>query len=180
MRSRSSFENVFKVGAVARCHQKWYDQMKSCFTDQTRPIPVMLVGTKTDLITNPMTIRQLAEKKEKAVTYMEVIFGTEDEFQSQEVAKKIGAFATVQCSAKTQENLKKVFDMAINVPVNRWVDIQYVLEYRHPKETSCCVVQTDVTCLQLTKPNFTFVKVEVSDIKELFVEKAVSLLVSTI
>ena len=37
--------------------------------------------------------------------------------QSEEMAKKIGALATVQCSAKTQDNLKKVFDVAVNVDI---------------------------------------------------------------
>ncbi|KAK8793946.1 Rho family GTPase [Blastocystis sp. subtype 4] len=107
---RSSFNNVYK----------WYDELKSYWKDKSRPLPVMLVGNKTDLITNPTVLRRLAEKKEKVVTMKE----------SQEVAKEIGAFATVQCSAKTQENLKKVFDMAVN----------YVLEYRYSKENSCCIV----------------------------------------
>ena len=31
------------------------------------------------------------------------------------MAKKIGALATVQCSAKTKYNLKYLFDMAVNV-----------------------------------------------------------------
>ena len=31
------------------------------------------------------------------------------------MANDIEALATIQCSAKTQENLKKVFDIAINV-----------------------------------------------------------------
>ena len=31
------------------------------------------------------------------------------------MAKEIGALATVQCSAKTRDNLKTVFDIAVNV-----------------------------------------------------------------
>lgn len=34
----------------------------------------MLVGNKTDLITNPLTLRKLAERKERFVTLSEVLF----------------------------------------------------------------------------------------------------------
>ena len=53
-------------------HIQWYDELKSYWKDQSRPLPVMLVGNKTDLITNPTALRRLAEKKEKVVTMKEV------------------------------------------------------------------------------------------------------------
>ena len=52
--------------------------------------------------------------------------------QSQAVADDIEAVATIQCSAKTQDNLKKVFDIAINVGIFAFTDRQSVLEYRFP------------------------------------------------
>ena len=45
----------------------------SYWKDKSRPVPVMLVGNKTDLITNPSMLRKLAERKEKVVTLKEVI-----------------------------------------------------------------------------------------------------------
>jgi hypothetical protein len=38
------------------------------------------------------------------------------------VADDIEAVATIQCSAKTQDNLKKVFDIAINVGIFAFTD----------------------------------------------------------
>ncbi|KAK8828430.1 Rho family GTPase [Blastocystis sp. ATCC 50177/Nand II] len=106
---RSSFENV----------DKWHAELTSYWKDKSRPVPVMLVGNKTDLITNPSMLRKLAERKEKVVTLKE----------SEAVAERIGALAAVQCSAKTQENLKRVFDTAVNC----------VLEYRYSKDSGCRV-----------------------------------------
>ena len=53
-------------------HKQWYDELKSYWKDKSRPLPVMLVGNKTDLITNPTEMRRQAEKKEKDVTMKEV------------------------------------------------------------------------------------------------------------
>ena len=57
---------VFSLDSVG------YDELKSYWKDKSRPLPVMLVGNKTDLITNPTVLRRLAEKKEKVVTMKEV------------------------------------------------------------------------------------------------------------
>ncbi|KAK8793052.1 hypothetical protein WA538_002563 [Blastocystis sp. DL] len=107
---RTTFENVYK----------WHRELQTYWKDKSRPVPVMVVGNKTDLITDPMTIRRLARKREKIVTLKE----------SQAVADDIEAVATIQCSAKTQDNLKKVFDIAINS----------VLEYRFSKRGGCTIV----------------------------------------
>ena len=75
------------------------------------------MGNKSDLATDPLVLKKLAEKNEKVVTLIE----------SEIMAKKIGALATVQCSAKTKYNLKYLFDMAVNC----------VLEYRRSSSDIC-------------------------------------------
>jgi Ras-related C3 botulinum toxin substrate 1 len=71
-------------------------------------VPIILVGTKIDLKKDPATCQNLRAK------HMEPIeFG-----QGLEVAKEIGAYKYVECSALTQLNLKSVFDHAI-----KWVEL---------------------------------------------------------
>ena len=61
---------------------------------------VILVGNKTDLRTDETTVKELAAKKQKPVSYKEGVA----------MAKMIGAKKYIECSAKTQHNLKEVFD----------------------------------------------------------------------
>ncbi len=67
--------------------------------------PIVLVGTKMDVRTQPKTkaMKQPLVTKEEADV----------------VAKKIGAIAHVECSAMTQEGLKTVFDTAIRASLAR-------------------------------------------------------------
>ena len=62
--------------------------------------PVILLGNKTDLRTDESTLKQLAAKKQQHVTYKEGVA----------MANKIGAKKYLECSAKSQENLREVFD----------------------------------------------------------------------
>lgn len=45
----------------------------------------------------------------------------------------------MQCSAKTQDNLKKVFDTAVNVGKGCVGELQCVLEYRAGKDSGCTI-----------------------------------------
>ena len=65
--------------------------------------PVILVGNKTDLRTDETTVKELAAKKQKPVTYKEGVA----------MAKMIGAKKYIECSAKTRHNLKEVFEEAL-------------------------------------------------------------------
>lgn len=65
-------------------------------------VPIILVGTKKDLRTDPGVIENLSLTKEKPVT-------TE---QGQQVAALIKARAYIECSSRTREGVRQVFETA--------------------------------------------------------------------
>eukprot|EP00761_Pharyngomonas_kirbyi_P012892 gb/GECH01012919.1/.p1 GENE.gb/GECH01012919.1/~~gb/GECH01012919.1/.p1 ORF type:complete len:199 (+),score=36.62 gb/GECH01012919.1/:1-597(+) len=66
-------------------------------------VPFILVGTKLDLREDPEMIKRLNEKNLSPVS----------QDQGESLAKEIGAYSYMECSARTQKNLKNVFDEAI-------------------------------------------------------------------
>eukprot|EP01111_Echinosteliopsis_oligospora_P006130 TRINITY_DN20162_c0_g1_i1.p1 TRINITY_DN20162_c0_g1~~TRINITY_DN20162_c0_g1_i1.p1 ORF type:complete len:193 (+),score=37.38 TRINITY_DN20162_c0_g1_i1:74-652(+) len=85
-----SFENV---------SAKWYPEVMHFCPD----VPQILVGTKVDARNDSALIDRLKGQGQKPVS-------TE---QGQELARKIKAVKYMECSAKTGEALKSVFDEAI-------------------------------------------------------------------
>jgi Ras-related C3 botulinum toxin substrate 1 len=71
-------------------------------------VPIILVGTKIDLKKDPVTCQNLRSKHMEPIEFDKGL----------EVAKEIGAYKYVECSALTQLNLKSVFDYAI-----KWVPL---------------------------------------------------------
>nr|CDS27575.1 transforming protein RhoA [Hymenolepis microstoma] len=78
--------------------EKWYAEVKH-FCPNT---PIILVGNKMDLRNNPATIKELAKFNQQPVKYAEGLAK----------AEKIGAYGYMECSAKTKENVQKVFELA--------------------------------------------------------------------
>ncbi|XP_073526138.1 uncharacterized protein [Phyllobates terribilis] len=87
--SRASYENVFK---------KWMPELRRF----APTVPIVLVGTKLDLRDG----RGYAD-----LSRSNFVTTTEGE----ELRKQIGAAAYIECSSKTQQNVKAVFDTAIKV-----------------------------------------------------------------
>jgi len=85
-----SFENV---------SAKWYPEVMHFCPE----VPQILVGTKLDARSDQALLEKLKSQGQKPVT-------TE---QGQELARKIKAVKYMECSAKTSEGLKAVFDEAI-------------------------------------------------------------------
>nr|DAD18299.1 TPA_asm: hypothetical protein HUJ06_019762 [Nelumbo nucifera] len=89
--SRPSFENITK--------KKWVPELRH----YAPSVPIVLVGTKLDLREG----KQFYMDHPGACTISTV--------QGEELKKQIGAMSYVECSSKTQQNVKAVFDAAIKV-----------------------------------------------------------------
>jgi len=94
--SNSSFENV---------KTKWVPEIQH----HAPNVPILLVGTKTDLRKDENTIKQLNSRQQSMVTVE----------SAQRMAKEIGAVNFLECSALTQEGLKQVFDEAIRAAMSK-------------------------------------------------------------
>lgn len=88
--SRASYENV---------KHKWYPEVQH----HCAGVPIILVGLKKDLREDRAMLKKLQEKGTTPVT-------TEE---GQALAKFVKAVTYVECSAKTQDGVKEVFDQAI-------------------------------------------------------------------
>jgi len=65
-------------------------------------VPIILVGNKKDLRSDPGTVRELSKMKQEPVKQ-------ED---GRSMAEKIGAFGYLECSAKTKDGVRAVFETA--------------------------------------------------------------------
>lgn len=113
--SRASYENVLK---------KWMPELRRFAPN----VPVVLVGTKLDLRNDN---RYMADHMGSNVITSS---------QGEELRKQIGAAAYIECSSKTQQNVKAVFDIAIKVvlqPPRR----NETERKKTRKSTSCSIVR---------------------------------------
>lgn len=77
----------------------------------TFPVPIILVGLKTDLRNDQHSLSMLSAQGLRPVSHE----------QGQAVAKEIGAAKYVECSAKTRQGVQEVFDSALReVLKKRW------------------------------------------------------------
>ncbi|XP_039023858.1 rac-like GTP-binding protein ARAC7 [Hibiscus syriacus] len=88
--SRASYENVLK---------KWMPELRRFAPN----VPIVLVGTKLDL------------REDRAYLADQMGSCIITSAQGEELRKQIGAAAYIECSSKTQQNVKAVFDTAIKV-----------------------------------------------------------------
>jgi len=65
-------------------------------------VPIILVGNKKDLRSDPNTLRELSKMKQEPVKQEE----------GRSMAEKIGAFNYLECSAKTKDGVRGVFETA--------------------------------------------------------------------
>ena len=77
---------------------KWIPEVKHFCPN----VPIILVGSKKDLRNDFYTIQELAKRKQAPVRPE----------QGQGLANSIGAFEDVECSAKTKDGVRRVFEKA--------------------------------------------------------------------
>lgn len=83
-------------------------------------VPIILVGNKKDLRNDPHTLRELAKMKQKPVAPEE----------GRTMAEKINAYGYLECSAKTKDGVREVFETATRA----------ALQVKRPKKTKCVLL----------------------------------------
>merc|ERR1712209_22777 len=78
--------------------EKWTPEVKHFCPN----VPIILVGNKKDLRNDSNTIKELAKMKQEPVRPEE----------GRTIAEKINAFAYLECSAKSKEGVREVFETA--------------------------------------------------------------------
>nr|CAB3464738.1 unnamed protein product [Digitaria exilis] len=105
--SRASYENVLK--------KQWMPELRRFAPN----VPVVLVGTKLggemlniSATTEPTSLTILGLQQ---LQRHKLVLSLYSYLQGEELRKQIGAAAYIECSSKTQQNVKAVFDTAIKV-----------------------------------------------------------------
>ena len=94
--SQSSFDNV---------KTKWMPEV----THHGPNVPIVLIGTKSDLRGDIFLSKELANRGRDFVSVEE----------AETFAKSVGATKYIECSSLTQENLKIAFDEAMRAALNK-------------------------------------------------------------
>jgi len=89
--------SVISEESLKNIETKWVPEINK-HTDPNTSVPFIIVGNKSDL-------REDEKMRGKCVDYA----------AAEKLAKKLGAKRHMECSAKTQNNLKEVFDQGIEV-----------------------------------------------------------------
>ncbi|OUM63759.1 hypothetical protein PIROE2DRAFT_43188 [Piromyces sp. E2] len=93
--SPTSFNNI---------KEKWFPEIRH----HCPGVPCLLVGTQIDRLTEESTIEYLTKNHQSPITVE----------QGERLAKELKAVKYVQCSARTQEGLKNVFDEVRIIIIN--------------------------------------------------------------
>lgn len=99
--SRNSFNNAINV---------WIDDVK----EHAAGAPIILVGAKSDLRTDEITLQKCNKMGKPPVTMEEAT----------KAANKCGAYAYVECSALHMDGISNVFDTAVGAVLNKKDDDQ--------------------------------------------------------
>lgn len=100
--------SIVQPNSFYNVRQKWHPEI----SHHNPSTPFLLVGTKYDLLNDPSTLAKLAERGQRPITFA----------QGCAMAQEIGACGYFECSALTQEGLKRVFDYATRAVLLGYAD----------------------------------------------------------
>ncbi|KAK4815058.1 hypothetical protein QYF61_015342 [Mycteria americana] len=110
--------------------EKWTPEVKHFCPN----VPIILVGNKKDLRNDEHTRRELAKMKQAEVSKGLGAFKLRSEpvkpEEGRDMANRIGAFGYMECSAKTKDGVREVFEMATRA----------ALQARRGKKKSGCLL----------------------------------------
>ncbi len=95
--------SVVSPSSFANVREKWIPELKKSREKGSVKVPIILVGTQSDLRNDVNTKIELARFKESPVP----------EADARKLASSLGCECYIETSALTQHNLKEVFDEAI-------------------------------------------------------------------
>ena len=90
--------SIVSPDSLENIPEKWTPEAKNLCPN----VPIILVGTKKDLRNDNSTIKELGKMKQEPVKPEE----------GRTMAEKINAFAYLECSAKSKEGVREVFETA--------------------------------------------------------------------
>ncbi|ETE70716.1 Transforming protein RhoA, partial [Ophiophagus hannah] len=108
--------------------EKWTPEVKHFCPN----VPIILVGNKKDLRNDEHTRRELAKMKQaklKNLHFIKMMEPVKPE-EGRDMANRIGAFGYMECSAKTKDGVREVFEMATRA----------ALQARRGKKKSGCLL----------------------------------------
>lgn len=105
--SPDSLENIL---------EKWHPEVKHFCPS----VPIVLVANKRDLRSDPATVKELAKMKQEPVKSEE----------GRAMADRISAFGYLECSARTKEGVREVFEMATRA----------ALQVKKKRKKRCCLM----------------------------------------
>ncbi|NWH72164.1 RHOA protein, partial [Piaya cayana] len=110
--------------------EKWTPEVKHFCPN----VPIILVGNKKDLRNDEHTRRELAKMKQAVGLISPLAFVLLQEpvkpEEGRDMANRIGAFGYMECSAKTKDGVREVFEMATRA----------ALQARRGKKKSGCLL----------------------------------------
>ncbi|KAJ6235768.1 gtp-binding protein rho5 [Anaeramoeba flamelloides] len=96
--------SIVSQGSFESVRYKWLPEIKHHCGD----LPIILVGTKSDIRSDHTILKKLEEINREPVSYQ----------QGMNLSKKVGAYKYIECSSITQKNIKSVFDYAIQAVIS--------------------------------------------------------------
>jgi len=97
--------SIDSLDSLDNVMEKWYPELRNFCSG----VPIILVGCKKDLRHDPRTLEELRRYGQSPLT-------TE---QGQMEAEKIGAHSFYECSARTNDGVNEVFEIAVRASLVR-------------------------------------------------------------